>query len=358
MGFGEVFFMALMPIMRILILCGLGALLTTTHINVLNVEARKHFNKLVFVVFTPALVFTNLALSITWEKMIAWWYIPINVLMSFLIGGSIGFVVVKICKPPPHLRRLIIACCATGNTGNLPLVLVPATCAEANNPFGSPDECNSNGVAYVSFGLSMSILLTWSLVFNLLRPPPSESYKEHTVDQSAGRDLSVLANSKLEQSVQLLPQEKSSLAAFETSHVGYTIGIEVIAIIIAVSPPVKGLLYGQYAPLRFVADAITLLGNATIPSMNLLLGGNLTQGSHSSNLKISIIVGVVLTRLVILPSIGILVIKVVSLTGILPPDPLFTFVLLLQFTMPTAINIGNLYLSFSSFWTIQKDFRY
>lgn len=53
--------------------------------------------------------------------------------------------------------------------------------------------------------------------------------------------------------------------------------------------------------------------------------------------------GIGCVRLVFLPLLGIAVVKCADLFALLPPaDPLFRFVLLLQFAMPTAINLGKL----------------
>jgi len=41
----------------------------------------------------------------------------------------------------------------TGNIGNIPLVIIGAICRPDDNPFGQDSEtCNSEGVAYISFG--------------------------------------------------------------------------------------------------------------------------------------------------------------------------------------------------------------
>jgi hypothetical protein len=41
----------------------------------------------------------------------------------------------------------------TGNIGNIPLVIIGAICRDDGNPFGlDPETCNSDGVAYISFG--------------------------------------------------------------------------------------------------------------------------------------------------------------------------------------------------------------
>jgi predicted permease len=59
-------------------------------------------------------------------------------------------------------------------------------------------------------------------------------------------------------------------------------------------------------------------------------------------MKLPTMLGIGCVRLVILPILGIAVMKGADLLSILPPnDPLFRFVLLLQFAMPTAINLGK-----------------
>lgn len=55
----------------------------------------------------------------------------------------------------------------------------------------------------------------------------------------------------------------------------------------------------------------------------------------------SVIVAVVMVKFIMLPIIGILVIKGASYLGVLPDDPLFKYTLLLQFAIPPAMNIGR-----------------
>lgn len=39
---------------------------------------------------------------------------PVNIALTFAIGGILGWVVVKLLKPKPHLEGLIIATCSSG----------------------------------------------------------------------------------------------------------------------------------------------------------------------------------------------------------------------------------------------------
>ena len=52
------------------------------------------------------------------EKMmlcVVRWFMPVNVLLTFIIGSLLGWIVIVITKPPSHLRGLIVGCCAAGN---------------------------------------------------------------------------------------------------------------------------------------------------------------------------------------------------------------------------------------------------
>lgn len=43
---------------------------------------------------------------------------PINILITFVAGTVSGWIIVKISRPPEHLRGLVLGCCAAG--GELP----------------------------------------------------------------------------------------------------------------------------------------------------------------------------------------------------------------------------------------------
>lgn len=65
------------------------------------------------------------------------------------------------------------------------------------------------------------------------------------------------------------------------------------------------------------------------------------SGLRDANVRPMIIIAVLFVRYLILPVVGIGVVKAVSSFGWLPSDPLFQFVLMLQFCLPPAMNIGK-----------------
>jgi len=52
------------------------------------------------------------------------------------------------------------------------------------------------------------------------------------------------------------------------------------------------------------------------------------------------ILGIIVVRYIFLPILGILVIKGATQLGLVQPDPLYQFVLLLQYALPPAMAIG------------------
>jgi hypothetical protein len=60
----------------------------------------------------------------------------------------------------------------TGNIGNIPLVIIGAICRDDGNPFGlDPETCNSDGVAYISFGQWVGAVIVYTFVYHMLAPP-------------------------------------------------------------------------------------------------------------------------------------------------------------------------------------------
>ena len=51
---------------------------------------------------------------------------PVNIGITFLVGGIVGWIVVKILRPKPHLEGLIIATCSSGKVGSAFKALVQA----------------------------------------------------------------------------------------------------------------------------------------------------------------------------------------------------------------------------------------
>ncbi|MED6194042.1 hypothetical protein PIB30_024809 [Stylosanthes scabra] len=126
-----------------------------------------------------------------------------------------------------------------------------------------------------------------------------------------------------------------------------TIGA-ICGFMIGVIPQLRNVLIGSDAPLHVVEDSVSMLGDAAIPTVTLIMGANLLRGLRGASTPLWSIVGIVVVRYILLPLLGIVVVKGAIHLGLVKSDPLFQFVLLLQYSLPPAMNIGTMAQLFGS----------
>ncbi|CAM8989252.1 unnamed protein product [Rhodiola kirilowii] len=377
MGFLSFLEVASMPIIEVLIISTLGAFMGTSYCNLLPADARKSLNKIVFMVFTPALMFASLAQTVTLEDIISWWFMPVNIGLTFLFGGIFGWILVKIMKPEPYLQGLVIAMSSAGNLGNLLLIIVHAICHEKGSPFG--ENCSTIGLSYASFSMAVGGFYIWTYSFHLIKKSaieyetykesleklPSKDFDENeksplltTVNKdqvaivfSTSRSFKQEKEKLVIQSPRSIPEEEKPKFWDNVKVVVHDIVEEVkapptlaafVGLVVGAVSWLKNLLVGEEAPLRVIQSSIELLGEGTIPCITLILGGNLILGLRSSKLKIPVIIGVIIIRYVLLPVIGIGIVRAANSFGFLPSDPLYQYILLVQFTLPPAMTVGTM----------------
>ncbi|KAL9345789.1 hypothetical protein Peur_060642 [Populus x canadensis] len=253
MGFLDLFVAALMPVLKVLLITGLGLFLALDRIDLLGANARHYMNN----------------------------------------------ILIKITKTPPHLQGLVIGCCSAGNLGNLLLIIVPAVCMESNSPFGDSTICSTNGTTYASLSMALTVM---EKIF--------QSVKKFTA--------------KINLKMVLAPATIAAICGF----------------IIGTVSPIRILMIGDSAPLRVIDSSASLLGEATIPCMTLIVGSNLLRGLRKSGVSVSAIAGIVAVRNIFLPIIGIGIVKAAHHLGMVESDSLYQFILLLQYALPPAMTVG------------------
>ncbi|XP_047267366.1 protein PIN-LIKES 1 isoform X4 [Capsicum annuum] len=339
MGLLDLFVAASMPVLKVLLVTGLGLILALDRIDLLGDDARKHLNNIVFFVFSPALVSSNLAKTITYESMKKLWFMPFNILITFIIGSILGWAVLQITRPSQHLRGLVVGCCAAGNLGNMLLIIIPAVCKEKGSPFGDPGICHTYGMGYASLSMAVGAIYLWSYVYNIVRissskstkeveindPPASRSSREGSISQLGTSTESLLPSkvppeqlglpstrfdhktqahlgTKLKQYMENLSKKINLKTLLAPSTTGAIAGF-----IVGLVPQIRKLMIGDVAPLRVIENSAILLGDGAIPLLTLIMG-----------------------------------VKGAIRLGLVQHDPLYQFVLLLQFALPPAMNIGTI----------------
>ncbi|KAJ3692900.1 hypothetical protein LUZ60_011995 [Juncus effusus] len=378
MNFLELFMVASMPIIQVLLIGLIGAFLASGYSNILTASARKDINKVVFHVFTPALMFVSLAKTVTLEDVISWWFMPVNIAIIYIAGGILGWLTGKFLRLPRYLRPVVTAFSTGGNFGNLLLIIVPAVCEQKDNPFKESESiCKSRGLSYSSFSMALGGFFIWTHTYSTMKTAGKIYHEKLTTTigddtngdaqykEIAGTDPEAVlpASSKpgeeTQISVPLLSGENENVRNEEEQKGLFTSIKEIlgqiveellepptisaiIGFVVGAIPWLKSLIIGEGAPLHVIQETLQLLGDGTIPCITLILGGNLTQGFHKSVLRRLAIVAIVCIRFIILPIIGIMVVKAAYEVGFLPHDPMYRYVLMIQFAVPPAMNIATM----------------
>lgn len=403
-GQAQIVELAVVPVLEVVSICLLGYWLALPKVNILNRQAYQLLSKLVFALFLPCLIFSELGALVTWRNMLDWWFIPVNVILSSTIGCIFGYFVARICRPPPQFFRFTIIMTGIGNTGNLPFAIISSICG-ISNPFG--DNCNQQGVAYVAFSQWVAVIIIYTFVYHMMEPPDdyyelvpygdSGEVQEDSDDTEAadlkppvldaewpGVDNVDVEDSKTpllsrmfrtgSHAADLADQagddddaahsvetgsprvrcirdhhevvEKIRIVAERTplKHILQPpIVASMLAITVGMFPRLSSLLFGEDAPLMFVTDSLSILAGAMVPCIMLVLGGTFSEGPVTSSLGLRTTLGICVTRLLLLPLVGIGVVLSADKLGFIPPaNSMFMFVLLLQHTMPSAILVGAL----------------
>lgn len=397
----ETILSAVVPLMKLLSLTVIGLVLAHPKLKIVPKATFKLLSKLVFALFLPCLIFTHLGKSITLQNASLWWFIPVNVLLSTIIGCILGYLVAIICRPPPQFFRLTIIMTGFGNTGNLPIAIIGSVCHGHDQPFG-PD-CHTKGFAYVSFAQWVAVILVYTLVYHMMEPPleyyeivavdneveeepmadvsrpllveaewpgMEDKETEHSktpfiarvfnsmlsvsesglpdidlsedaaasgvAEPSSPRSLHCLAEPRVVRKIRIVAEQTPVRHVLQPPTIA-----SLLAIIVGFVPIFKSFVFGEDAPLSFFTDSLDILAGALVPSVMLILGGMLAEGPNESNLGLKTTVGIVVARLLLLPLLGLGVVALAEKLNLLVDgDDMYRFVLLLQYTTPSAILLG------------------
>ncbi|KAJ9708351.1 hypothetical protein PVL29_000409 [Vitis rotundifolia] len=368
---------AVVPLLKLLSLTVIGLVLAHPKTQMIPRSTFKLLSKLVFALFLPCLIFTNLGQFMTLKNFAFWWFVPVNVLVSTLIGCFLGYLVVIICRPPAQFNRFTIIMTGLGNTGNLPLAIVGSV------------------LAYVSFAQWVAVILVYTFVYHMMEPPmnfyeivdegieigepqvvnnisrpllveaewPGIEDKETEHSKTpfiAGvfNSISNLTMSDLDLAGETGNTRSESIRCFAEPKVVRRMRVvaeqtpikhilqpptiaSLLAIIVGMVPQFKSFVFGRDAPLSFITDSLEILAGAMVPSVMLVLGGMLAEGPNDSTLGLRTTIGICVARLLVLPLLGIgIVFLAYKLNFLVHGDQMSIFVLLLQYTTPSAILLG------------------
>jgi hypothetical protein len=262
-------------------------------------------SRIIFHLLLPCILFTSFAQTINLEKLKELWILPFTAIIYIIGGIALGAAAVKILKIKPESKSMVTAASGFANAMYLPIPLVAAICLIFPEYSGNP-ELKAVGMAYVSMFIIVFSPILWTVGFNIIGEKPHNALKISDI---------------------ITPPLCGIIAGF----------------IVANSPFLKNAFCGDSGFLHPVFTACVSLGNAVVPCAMIVLGGSFAFSPTAKHVDRKSVFAVILIKLIVLPLLAILYIKLLIYCKIIPhgtiQDSLLAIVILIQAAVPPASNL-------------------
>ena len=302
----------------------------------------------------PLFIFTKCAQGVTAEKLAEFAFVPVLVCSFMLTGLLAGVLAARLTRAPPAAMRIAKACCAFSNVLGLPLPLVQSIVAGLA-AYASDEEAQSRCISYLFLANIASSTCMWSCAPRMLAPasatpPMLEESKVPSEAAVAPAATAVPVSRVVDVGGEAVARTHLAaarrVARAAMASLNRPTCASLLGVVFGATPPLRQLVVERHAPLRFVLDALELLGAAAIPLIIFVLGGTLSNGpaaGSSADMPPRTIAAIIAAKLLLVPLANMLVVLAALRVGLLPAaDPLLPLCLLVIGASPTAMNLSTI----------------
>ncbi|SCV74392.1 BQ2448_6824 [Microbotryum intermedium] len=172
-------------ILEVFFLCLVGWILAKK--GIVDDKAKKILNKLNVSLFTPALLFSKVAFSLTPDKLADLIIIPIGFVICTVISAGVAFVIAKAFRLKKAQRNFAIACTMFQNSNSLPIALMQSLIGEKMplrwGPHDTKDQMLGRALSYLVLFSTLGIIVRWSFGVRLLTSAETEQDAPELVDE-------------------------------------------------------------------------------------------------------------------------------------------------------------------------------
>jgi len=266
-----------LAVLQIFILGALGYYLVKK--DILPQEGLKSLSRLVIEIIFPALIFSRLVKDFSFDTYSDWWFFPLISLLITASGFIIGSLFVGFVKGPKH-KTQFLSLSTFQNSGYMPLAMVAALLPK--------DQAGSVFIYIFLFLLGFDLVM-WSVGVYMLTSTFTKKFELGSI--------------------------------FSPPVIANLVSLFLVAI---------GL--NKLIP-DFIMTPARMVGDCTLPLAMLIVGGNIACIKLGGVDKKAIFLSL-LAKLIILPSLGLLVILKLNLPYLL------VLLILMQLAMPPATSLS------------------
>ncbi|ODV73055.1 uncharacterized protein CYBJADRAFT_128371 [Cyberlindnera jadinii NRRL Y-1542] len=172
LSFGEVAFLTFQAVVEVIIVCLLG--FWAAKVGLLNKTAQKQISALNVDLFTPAMIFSKLAPSLSLKKLFEIFIIPVFYAVSTGISYLVSRAVSAYLNLDEYESNFVTAMSVFGNSNSLPVSLTLALSYTLPNlewdnvENDTPEQVASRGILYLLIFQQIGQVLRWSWGYNTL----------------------------------------------------------------------------------------------------------------------------------------------------------------------------------------------
>ncbi|KAI8997133.1 dynein light chain 1, cytoplasmic [Pilobolus umbonatus] len=164
---------AIQAILQVMVVVAFGSILAK--FGYFNMDKQRWLSKVNLVFFTPCLLFSNIASIISFQKLLAFWPIPVFYLIYALLNYTSSQIVSRLVGLTPAYRRFVQACVMFSNSNSLPIAIISslAVSEAVDILLWGPDDTSetvaARGISYTLFFAIFGNLIRWSYGYQLLK---------------------------------------------------------------------------------------------------------------------------------------------------------------------------------------------
>ncbi|ORY92885.1 membrane transport protein-domain-containing protein [Leucosporidium creatinivorum] len=196
-------------ILEVFFLCLVGWILARK--GIVDDKAKKILNKLNVSLFTPALLFSKVAFSLTPEKLADLYIIPVGFVIISTFSAAVAWGMGKVFRLKKSQRNFAIACTMFQNSNSLPIALMQSLIGEhmplSWGPKDNKDSQLGRALSYLVLFSTLGIIVRWSIGVRLLTsaeaqdddsPTSSDPFADPQAEEEASYYLDNSARSRSE----------------------------------------------------------------------------------------------------------------------------------------------------------------
>lgn len=262
------------------------------------------------------------------------WQLQLSTVLTCTLGLGLGLALVMVLSAPKSSRYTLVSVVAFSNMGNIPVMVAEGACSEYGPLYRDPD-CNMLEGYAMTQCIAFNIMV-WGIAYSLILKDARSKVKEKVVNffSAVNDDKASLMSETFDGPA--LPDKVDCRTVIQNAVFSSVPLWSILGVVLGVLPGVQEALFNDDAPLRFLINGLLSIGYLGIILSQQVLGCNIyNQFIQFQPINPKLLLGVILSRLVIVPLVAQFFIYIAHSEGYISLG--FAFICMLGSASPPGV---------------------